>query len=156
MLHASDFKKIHRIVFLILMILVILSFGLCIVDLSQADNDSAYISWASILLLIIIIYTPLYQLIVNTYIKAVETVLSTEVSKNDSNILSIGEIKRLGSACTTLDKYGIKYTINYTNRVVDAYVTMGMYTRMSVADNLEYGVNYHIQGTETILVKPQK
>lgn len=63
-------------------------------------------------------------------------------------------IKVLGKACHILDKYNVHYSINFETCRIDAYVSMGLYTRMSVSNNLESIVNYHINGTNTILVKP--
>lgn len=73
---------------------------------------------------------------------------------NKSNVtITPEDIKRLGRACVKLDKYNVLYEIDLERALVVAHVSMGMYTRMSVADNLDHSVEYHIVGTNTILVK---
>ena len=67
--------------------------------------------------------------------------------------LDTEDIKRLGRACEKLDKYNVDYSVDYNTRNIIAHVTIGLYTRMSVANNLDSSVEYHIIGTDKVLVK---
>lgn len=67
--------------------------------------------------------------------------------------LNTEDLKRLGKACEKLDKYNVEYVIDYNTREIMAYVSIGLYTRMSVANNLDSSVKYHIIGTDKVLVK---
>lgn len=68
-------------------------------------------------------------------------------------ILPLSDIKQIGMVCNKLDKYGVAYDIDHDTNKIIAHVTMGLYTRMLVADNLDDCVRYHIVGTDTVLVK---
>ena len=66
------------------------------------------------------------------------------------------ELREILHACIRLDKYNVRYTIDLTNREIHADLSMGMYTRMSVANNLDSNVFYHITGTDIVLTKNNK
>ena len=81
--------------------------------------------------------------------------LVNEIDRKKIIDIPIEDIKKLGNICNKLDKYNVQYEIDYNSMIVIAYVSIGMYTRMSVSNNLEYGVHYHIIGTDKVLVKPK-
>ena len=79
--------------------------------------------------------------------------ITTMINESNDVVITPDDIKRLGRACVKLDKYNVLYEIDLERALVVAHVSMGMYTRMSVADNLDHSVEYHIVGTNTVLVK---
>ena len=89
-----------------------------------------------------------------TLVTKLSNELVNEIEETKPLGLDTEDIKRLGKACEKLDKYNVDYNIDYNTRNIIAHVTIGMYTRMSVANNLDSSVEYHIIGTDKILVKP--
>ena len=101
-----------------------------------------------------LIYVITFVLCISFVIKLTSTISDLKYEPKCREIeLTSHDIKKLHQACIKLDKYGVQYKIDLEEVMIHAYVSMGMYTRMSVADNLDYAVAYHITGTDKILVK---
>lgn len=95
-------------------------------------------------------------LLSTTIVHKLASEITTMINESDDINITPEDIKRLGRACVKLDKYNVLYEIDLKRAIIVAHVSMGMYTRMSVADNLDYSVEYHIVGTNTILVKSKE
>ena len=80
----------------------------------------------------------------------------SEVANDVNFAIKSKHLKELAESCIKLDKYGVPYVINVMNNEIHAELTMGMYTRMSVANNLDSNVFYHITGTDIVLTKNNK
>ena len=113
-------------------------------------GNSVLITINTIILAIVSIVIALLSV---TLVTKLSNELVSEIEDTKPLGLDISDIKRLGRACEKLDKYNVDYAIDYNTRNIIAHVTIGLYTRMSVADNLDSSVEYHIIGTDKILVK---
>lgn len=74
-----------------------------------------------------------------------------KLSKPPEINITRNDIKKLDVACSKLDKYGISYKIDFVDMKIDTEISMSLYTRMSIANNLDPNVHYHISGTDVIL-----
>lgn len=89
-----------------------------------------------------------------TLITKLSTSLTNEIAKSSKySKITPDVVRDIGRACVKLDKYNVSYNIDLETGRVLAHVTMGLYTRMSVSNNLDSLVSYHIIGTDTVLLK---
>lgn len=144
MMHATEYPKLM----LASTIGNIVSFILVLVGVYTGNVVLSTIFTVLVMLLNIFVST-----LSLTLVNKLSNELVHEIEDAKPIVLSNDDIKRLGKACEKLDKYNVDYNIDYTTRDINAYVTIGLYTRMSVADNLDSSVKYHIIGTDKILVK---
>ena len=63
------------------------------------------------------------------------------------------ELTEMMRSISILNKYGVTYTVDLLTREIHATLSMGMYTRMSVANNISPNVYYYITGTDVVLNK---
>lgn len=143
--------KFPRITFT-LMTLALIAYTFTIIAIQ--DNMSVLI-----VILMIVVTTAaiiLMTVLSTTIVHKLASEITTMINESNDIDITPEDIKRLGRACVKLDKYNVLYEIDLERAVIVAHVSMGMYTRMSVADNLDYSVEYHIVGTNTILYKLEK
>lgn len=151
MFSIKDYPKISIIVTLIVCILAIVS------ETSFADKFIPG-AFAVLICSIMVPYTVLSCSAMAGLYKAINdnTDNNEEVINDINSIITSKHLKELAESCAKLDKYNVPYTVNLLNNEIHAEITMGMYTRMSVADNLDYNVFYHITGTDIVLTKNNK
>lgn len=151
MIKSSNYPKIS-VMFLISNIAA----TMCLLTSRFIDNNALHYTLATICMITSIVSVCFMWLLSTTLVHQLSNELTNEIDKLYQYKASIDTsvIKELGIACATLDNYHISYKIDMMNEKILADVTMGMYTRMSVANKLHDCVLYRIIGTDTVLVKP--
>lgn len=134
--------------------IIIITISICMIGLTIAQG--ILISKAAFIFLFVILLVCLTGSSITMYFKLSSINKSYEqemLNLVEKSKLPGDELTEMMHAISILNKYGVSYTVDLLTKEIHATLSMGMYTRMSVANNISPNVYYYITGTDVVLNK---